>query len=120
MFYLLITPFWLATGFFPRRLLAIKPTYSYRAANLAYVVLACLRHMTWPLTFDLQTVRTFAGIMVIWMMVTMFASPRWQVAILFAWAATDVISLATGYDTNTWDWCIFIIYCLRSFVDKES
>lgn len=120
MFYLLITPFWLATGLFPRKLLAVRPVQSYRAATIAYVVFACLRHMTWPLNGGLQDARTLAGIMAIWVMVVMFAKPRWQVAILFAWAATDAIALATGYSSNTWDWCIFIIYCLRSLVDKES
>lgn len=108
-------PFWFATGFFPRCMLAVSPKASLVYANLAYWTLGVLH---WQ---SEGAVKMFTGLTVNWMLVLWMCKPRWQVAILLAWAATDVVSLVLDVHSSVWDWILFAIIALRSSVDvKES
>lgn len=108
-------PFWFATGFFPRCTLAVKPKASLVYANLAYWIMGLLR---WQ---SVDATQMFMGLAVNWLLVLWLCQPRWQVAILLAWAATDVISMVFDVHSPAWDWILLAIITLRSGVDvKES
>jgi hypothetical protein len=106
-------PFWFATGFFPRRTLAVDPKASLVYANLAYW---CFGILHW---YDEDVLHVFIGLAVNWLLVLWWCKPRWQVAILLAWAATDLISLWFDLHSKLWDWLLFGLIAYRSYFDSE-
>ena len=105
-------PFWFATGLFPRSSLSIKPKASLLYAYVAYWLMALLHW--WPVLQE----KALVGISMNWLLAITFCKPRWQVAILLAWAATDAIAICLGWHWPMWDWILLAMYSVRSFFDE--
>ena len=116
---ILFSPFWAATGFYPKRLLAEKPRFSFWVYSAAFLFCSLWHRVFLDPSHDkiyLRIVQVVLG----YFLILIFFRPKWQVAILMAWVGTDLIFLFTGFHHPAIDWILFIVYYVRESIELNQ
>jgi hypothetical protein len=105
-------PFWFATCLGARHLVNTRPKFGLVYAGLAYTAFAV---MHWGFSPN-----SLIGILINWLIVVWLCKPRYQVIVLLAWAATDVLYLVFGWHSRSYDWVILAVYAFLSITEPKT
>lgn len=117
LFLILLYPFIFLTGFFPRKLLPVRPTYSFIYAQSTFISVIALN---WITTGKLSP----HGMLIL--MLQFILPARWAIGWLLAWVALDVLILIFGPIADlrifnvSWCWYLFIIFLLRADAQRSN
>lgn len=105
-------PFLFATGVAGKRLAPDDPKASLIYAHIAYWTFGIWHWSAEP--------AALIALALNWLLVQWLCKPKYQVAVLLAWAATDVFYLTTGLRSGLWDWILLALYVALSISEPDA